>query len=191
VAGQLYAAYVWNNPASGQAIGTFNDLYLGTYNPFPTVADGNPADHSLVATPFTTVIPGGADNDTPLTLTLATPQNYFGMEWLAVDGGNELTFYNQNNQVLATYTASQLDAALPSTYQYGSPYGQDYVYLNFYATNGDEISKIAWTESGSGGFEQTNDAVAEINPVPEPAGYALLGGGLAALVLLHRRDRRN
>jgi hypothetical protein len=207
--GQMTSSHAWS--ADGVQIGTYTNVYMGTYNPFPTTADGNPADHSLPQVPFTTVINGAPDEATPMTLTLNTPQNYFGMEWLAIDGGNVLTFYDQNNDVIGVFNVANVTSLLPTTYQYGGPYSQYYAYLNFYATDGAEISKIVWSESpkNDGGFEQTNDAVALLpddtpitgNPggtldpsgttlTPEPASCALLGGGLGLLALCGRKLRR-
>ena len=49
-----------------------------------------------------------------VTLTFSVPVLYLGLEWCAVDGGNSLTLYDQNNALIGTYNASTFSSLLPN-----------------------------------------------------------------------------
>jgi hypothetical protein len=187
-----------SNFSSGTGVAS---IYTGVYSPI----DVNPADEYGGA--------GGTGNydvvfGTSNTLTITNNRtgggvNYFGMWISALDAGNELQFYNGSTLVY-TFTSQNLISALgscayghagnaycgnPSDYYADS--GELFAYVNFTDTIGT-FNKIVFTQNGGGGFETDNQAVAynsAIDPTatPEPAGIAVMGAGLFALLLARRR----
>jgi hypothetical protein len=158
---------------------------IGTYDK----ADIRPADQY-----------GGADNSSYLvvfspnstTLTLNSPQAYFGMWWSAGDGANQLNFYSGAN-LIGSYTTESLLSSLPAAY-YGNPNAptgrnthEPYAYINFFGTNGTTFDRIM---IGGSNFESDNHSISALEQrptgtavsTPEPA--SLLGllvvGGLGA-----------
>jgi len=49
-----------------------------------------------------------------LTLTFSTPVSYLGLFWCAVDGGNSLSIYDQNNALIGTFNAATFSSILPN-----------------------------------------------------------------------------
>jgi hypothetical protein len=160
---------------------------------------------------------GGAGGDgsfittrSSYTLTLSSQVNYFGMWFSALDAGNQLSFYNNDNLVFSFSPSdyAALVGACPTMVAQpnfcGNPNGsfsnlnanEQYAYLNFYDTDGS-FNKIVFTENPQvGGFESDNHAVAQIHtqpggtplsPVPEPSSFVLGLSGLSGLVGLRHR----
>jgi hypothetical protein len=145
------------------------------------------------------------------TLTLSTPQNYFGIWFSALDAGNELQFYN-GSTLEYTFLPSDYRAlvgACPTTAPepnycgnpngdcYDQDSGEQFAYLNFYDT-GSTFTSVVFTETGAA-FESDNQAVGlnvpiigtNISGVPEPSNLALfVTGMLAAVGLAWRRCQR-
>ena len=151
-----------------------------------------------------------AARNSSYTLTLSANENYFGLWFSALDLGNQLQFYEDNN-LLYTFTPANyvaLVGACPTTAPKpnfcGNPNAaflnqdsrEQFAYLNFYDTTG-VFNKIVFTETNSDGqFESDNQAVAMVNgpivgtPIsvtPEPSSIALLGTGMLSVAGLVRR----
>jgi PEP-CTERM motif len=187
-----------SNFSSGTGVAS---VYSGVYSPIQI----NAADQYGGA--------GGTGNydavfGTSNTLTVANTQtgrgiNYFGIWISALDSGNELQFYNGGTLVY-TFTSQNLITALgscangnagnaycgnPSDYYADS--GEQFAYVNFVDTVGT-FNKIVFTQTGGGGFESDNQAVAynsafTTTGTPEPASILIMGAGLAGLFWARRR----
>lgn len=135
--------------------------------------------------------------------------NYFGLWFSALDAGNQLSFYN-GNTLLLTYTPSDFIAAVGAC-NGSNPYcgnpnnsldpNEQFAYLNFTDTTGNDINKIVISQSGSAStadFEADNNAITQnaavtgtvLGTTPEPSSLALLGTGLTALTTVLRRRKR-
>jgi hypothetical protein len=186
-----------SNFSSGTGIAS---AYSGIYSPIQV----NAADQYGGA--------GGTGNydvvfGTSNTLTIARTAtgggvNYFGAWISALDAGNQLQFFDANNTLIYTFTSQNLIDALgscasghagnaycgnPSTSYYNDS-GELFAYVNFYDTVGT-FSKIIFTQTGGGGFESDNHAVAynsKLTATPEPSSITLMGLGLAGLFLARR-----
>jgi len=102
---------------------------------------------------------------TPTTLTLATPQRYFGLWWSAGDPNNLLSFYS-GTTLLETFRTSDvvnfINAQPNKNAYYGNPNngqnkGEPYAFLNFYADPSNPsltFNRIVFSNVGSSGFEQ-------------------------------------
>lgn len=192
-----------SNFSSGTGVAS---IYSGTYSPLQV----NAADQYGGA--------GGAGNYDAVfggsnTLTVVNNQtgggvNYFGIWISALDAGNQLQFYDASNTLIYTFTSQNLIAALGSCANGhagnaycgnpSSPYyvdsGELFAYVNFFDTAGT-FSKVVFTQAinSGAGFESDNHAVAynrALTATPEPGTLAVLGAGLAALVLARRARRR-
>lgn len=137
---------------------------------------------------------------TVATLGFSSPQKYVGMWWPAGDGQNRLAFYN-GATLLGSYRVGDIIPSLTPAY-YGNPNspgvntGEPYVYLNFTATGGDQISQVDFLNDSTGsGFEIDNISVTDrqITPPGVPDGgstAALLSGTFAAVYTVSRRLRK-
>lgn len=134
---------------------------IGTYD----TADIRPADQygGANGSPYLVVF---APNST--TLTLKSPQAYFGMWWSAGDAANQLEFYS-GATLIDSYTTSSLLSSLPATY-YSNPNapagrnsGEPYAYINFFGTNGTKFDRII---IGGSNFESDNHSVSAIEQTP-------------------------
>ena len=142
----------------------------------------------------------GVQQDTPeqddsVTISLSTPQAYFGLWFSAADPYNKIQIYN-GSTLLYTFTGTGSEmSALPGTYL-GNPNSaflgqngtQNYAFVNFYAqTSGDMFNKIVLTNLYGGGTELESDNhtfSATLQPVPEPSSIASIG--IAVLMLSGR-----
>jgi hypothetical protein len=149
---------------------------------------------------------------TPYTLNLTSTNltggiNYFGYWLSALDAGNRVQFYGNNNQLLFTFNPSDVLNVVANKGQsaqyFGNPNsafkGQDgnepFIFMNFFDTTG-AFSKIVFTEyQGGGGYESDNHTVgnyltlgqgtviALVNSVtvPEPATWTMMLVGFGCL----------
>lgn len=132
--------------------------------------------------------------------------NYFGIWISALDAYNNLVVYDGTN-VVATFNSSILLAQLgacpgspanafcgnPTSQFSGQDSGELFVYINIFDLTG-YITSVSFANSGSTGFESTNDAVAyvsNIHPVgtqvPEPGALGLFAVGLLGLATVRRK----
>ena len=191
-----------SNFSSGTGVAS---AYTGVYSPIQV----NAADQYGGA--------GGTGNydavfGTSNTLTVSKNNtgagvNYFGIWISALDAGNQLQFYNGNTLVY-TFTSQNLINALGScanghsgnaycgnpSDQYYNDSGELFAYVNFVDTVGT-FNKIIFTQTGGGGFESDNHAVAynsafTTTATPEPAGILIMGTGLIALFLIRSFARK-
>lgn len=140
--------------------------------------------------------------------------NYFGMDLTALDGGNNLSFYN-GNSLVATYTPADLISALgscpsgycgnPSTAFKNQDGSEQFAFVNFYDQTGT-FNKVVFTEGANygGGYEADNFTVAyrtnttatpgNVVPAPlspagaTPLGALLLGAACWARARFTRRE---
>jgi hypothetical protein len=154
-----------------------------------------------------TTTPGG--NPGSYTLSLTKGVNYFGLWFSALDAGNILTFFDGSTQIFsfdaANYaslvgncpSASNAYCGNPSGSFAGDDSGQQYAYLNFLDTTGNNITSIVFTENPAvGQFESDNQAVAQnvgsipgttLTPTPEPSTLMLFGTGVLGVAGAIRR----
>ncbi|HTS46553.1 MAG TPA: PEP-CTERM sorting domain-containing protein [Bryobacteraceae bacterium] len=142
------------------------------------------------------------------TLTLSSPENYFGMWFSALDSGDELQFYSGSTLVY-TFLPSDYSALVgvcptaapepnfcgnPNSAFYNQDPGEQFAYLNFYDTS-STFTSLVFTETSGNGFESDNQAVGlnvpiagtNISAVPEPSSLALFGTGMLVIAVLARR----
>ena len=145
---------------------------------------------------------GAQSGDLAATLTLTSPQDYFGMYWPAGDAKNHLEFFD-GATLLGSYRVGDIIPDLTSAY-YGNPNNgadkrEPFVYLNFTTTGSSVITSVKFlNDDASTGFEMDNFSVLStpVNPIPGhtvPDGDAtalLLGGGLALIGAIKRGFRR-
>ncbi|QLE43592.1 hypothetical protein FD723_26205 [Nostoc sp. C052] len=104
------------------------------------------------------------------TLSLTTPQSYFGLWWSAGDASNVLTFLSQGKVVYSMTTADVVNyiakLSNKSSY-YGNPNsqfkgqdsGEPFAFINFYDVGGT-FDQVQFTNVGGTGFESDNHTVA-------------------------------
>lgn len=155
---------------------------------------------------------GAQSHQTSMTLTLNSPQSYFGFEWLAGDSQNVIKFYN-GSTLVGTFNVGDLITFINnqsnSSAYYGNPNnrsmdsGEPFAYVDVVGTDGTQFTSIVFQNTSSGsGFETDNHSIRSTAPtttpgtpvltllaVPEPSSIVLaviLGlGSLKAF-----RDRR-
>ncbi|MBR8833002.1 MAG: hypothetical protein DSM106950_02895 [Stigonema ocellatum SAG 48.90 = DSM 106950] len=174
------ATNVYEDTFNSDKVGVFNQVYfngdsnIGTYqNVFINSADqygsaggtGNYFD----------VDKNRSKQYSTSTLTLKTPQRYFGLWWSAGDASNTLDFYSGNTLVdsFTTSDVIQFIAKQPNSKDYyGNPtqnyQGQDssepFAFLNFYADpNNTNVTfdKIVFSNNSGTGFESDNHTIAQ------------------------------
>jgi hypothetical protein len=166
---------------------TFDELNAGFISK-PVAFAGNTAlgnyDHLLVLSAnafggaagkgtYMSVNIGRNKGSSPTTLTLATPQRYFGLWWSAGDPNNLLSFYS-GSTLLETFRTSDvvnfINAQPNKNAYYGNPNnGQNkrepYAFLNFYADLSNPsltFDRIVFSNVGTTGFEQDNHTLATV-----------------------------
>lgn len=147
-----------------------------------------------------------------LDLTTALPGgvNYFGFWLSALDGQNQLKFFNGATEVF-NFSASDALSFINGQPGGGSAYfcnpnpgrtgencGEPYAFLNFYGTNGTTFTKIQFFQDPvSGGYESDNHSVGQwtritgdpLGGVPEPSSWAMLIAGFGLVGAAARRRR--
>jgi len=144
------------------------------------------------------------------TLTLNSPQAYFGLWGSAADSLNEVEFLS-GGHVLASFTAASAFSSLGSAYggnfNNGDDSGEKFAYINFIGTSGTTFDQVIFLNSNtSTGFESDNWSVTSTplgatdpgitlgvfpSAVPEPTSLALTASGILALVGIGRYRRRS
>ena len=134
----------------------------------------------------------GVSNGGTTTLQLSAPVGYLGLEWCAVDNGNSLTLYDQNNNPIGTLNAASfanflggqtnitaLNGSSYATANYlGRPTGTStttgrsdateyFAYVDFIANSGTKISKIVLSQSSGSTFESDNYAILTTAPAAQ------------------------
>jgi T5SS/PEP-CTERM-associated repeat protein len=109
----------------------------------------------------------------PTTLTLAKPQQYFGLWWSAGGPNNVLSFYS-GSKLLETFKTDDvvnfINKQANKNAYYGNPNngkskGKPYAFLNFYADPSNPnltFDRIVFSNLPGGGFEQDNHTIASI-----------------------------
>ena len=112
------------------------------------------------------------------TVSFKSPETYFGLYWGSIDAYNTITFQSGGKDVLVVpgtdMPPANGDQSSADTNRF----------VNFFIPGGFDRVVLA---SASYSFEADNLAYAA---VPEPAGIAILGAGLAGLAVARRRRRR-
>jgi hypothetical protein len=149
-----------------------------------------------------------------LSTSLPGGVSYFGFWLSALDGGNQVSFY-QGGNLLFTFTAAlarDFINGLPNASSYycnptsnfaNQNCGEPYAFLNFYARGTTSFERIVFAQvPAGGGYESDNHTVGRWNrisgtvinvpgsTVPEPALWALLvtGFGFTGSALRRRRQ---
>jgi outer membrane autotransporter protein len=107
----------------------------------------------------------------PTTLTLATPQRYFGIWWSAGDPNNVLSFYSRGTLIetfrtsdVVNFIEAQANArAFNGNPNTGQNKGKPYAFLNFYADPSNPnltFDLIVFSNNGGARFQQDNQTIA-------------------------------
>lgn len=122
------------------------------------------------------------------TLTLNSPQHYFGMWWAAGDWENHLEIYDEVT-LLGSYRVADIIPFLSSAY-FGNPnsnpnnkINEPFVYLDFTATGSSHITSVRFlNEERTSGFEMDNFSILD-RPIDPPGYDPVPDGGSASLML--------
>ena len=130
----------------------------------------------------TSYLIAGPSAGSPVTISLATPANYFGFYAGSLDSYNLVQFY-KDHLLVDSFTGTAINAvAFPTTRADGSRSE----YINYFASA--LFDEIVYSSS-SNSFETDNHAIGRVAFVPEPASIALVGLGFVVIAL--RRRARN
>ncbi len=195
------AARVQTSDATNARLETFNSVGTGSLTSYTSTSLGG----TYTSTGATSIsnanqyggasvpsIPTGGNNrfitvngvNRQYTLTLNSPQAYFGMWWSAGDPGNKLDIYS-GNTLLATFFTRDVKALIDSKATavrddfYGNPNApytsgdgtarnqrrnnsEPYAFLNFYGMSGTTFDRIVFTQTTNAGFESDNHTVSAV-----------------------------
>lgn len=167
----------------GSVSGQYATPYLSGSNGNGFGPGGSDQPDGADATPYITAGSTGADANSAVTLFFPSLERYMGILWGSVDTYNTLSLYN-GDTLVGTITGSDVIAS-PDGNQ-----GMDgTVYVNIDALSAAYAFNKAVLTSSQFAFEADNLAFNPA-PVPEPAGVAALGLGLAAIGLARARKPR-
>jgi len=163
---------------------------IGTYSAGAVVSPANDWG-------FSTYLAMGAQSGTKMyQLTFNEDQDYFGLYWAALDGRNELQFWNDGslvasfgrNEFLASPDMTGAHFGKPGT---GINMGEAYAFVNFFADDAaSRFDMVRFVNGGTDtGFETDNHTIRSMSggQVPEPSTYVMAGVALAAGLAWKRR----
>ncbi|MHC5540439.1 Npun_F0296 family exosortase-dependent surface protein [Singulisphaera rosea] len=121
---------------------------------------------------------GAQSHQTSMTLTLNSPQSYFGFEWLAGDNQNVIKFYN-GSSLVGTFNVGDLISFINtqsnSSAYYGNPNNRSqdsnepFAYVDVTGTDGTQFTSIVFQNNSSGsGFETDNHSIRSTAPTTTP-----------------------
>ncbi len=136
----------------------------------------------------------GPSDGTPITLTLATPADYFGFFTGSLDAYNRVQFF-RDGSLVDSFTGDAINAvAFPNMATNGDRAAAQYIdYFAGSFVNGQFVAAFYDTivySSSSDAFETDNHAFGLAIPVPEPASLSLFGLGALAFAATRRRGSR-
>ncbi|MCW5312902.1 hypothetical protein GTQ43_03265 [Nostoc sp. KVJ3] len=158
-AGYSATGFQWKDGAT--TVGSYNNGLINNANQYGGA--GGSGQYFDVDT-------NNGSKQTVSTLSLTTPQSYFGLWWSAGDASNVLTFLSQGKVVFSMTTADVVNyiAGLSNKASYysnpnsqfkGQDSGEPFAFINFYDVGGT-FDQVQFTNVGGTGFESDNHTVA-------------------------------
>lgn len=145
------------------------------------------------------------------SVSLNTPESYFGIFYTAGEGPDTVTLYDSANAVLGSFTTQRLAAFLSTptvtatnnaVYSSSAYKGQPtadgsaptidkneyFAYLNFVVTSGNQIARVGFSKGSGGSFESDNHSVTTTAPNFANTPFVDLGqapepGAIATVIL--------
>lgn len=174
----------------------------GTYENLNVIA----ADNYGGATGTDRYAVAGIDQTTSYSIDFNKNLTYFGYWLSALDAGNQVAFYNGDQQLFSFAPIDVLALVSGTPAYFGNPIAprvgvngnEPYVFLNFFADAETTFDRIVFTQTvRSAGYESDNHTVGiwkgqsgtEVTPsqVPEPGTLVLIGAALVAAGAVRRR----
>lgn len=169
---------VTTTPSAGVVQGSVGGQYAAPYlsggNGTGFGPGGTDQSDGADTTPYITAGSTGANPNSAVTLLFPSLERYMGILWGSVDAYNTLSLYN-GDSLVGTITGSDVTAS-PN----GNQGVDGTIYVNIDALSTAYAFNKAVLTSSQFAFEADNLAFNPM-PVPEPAGVAVLGLGLAAI----------